>query len=82
MNDIVEHTYKLIEGEHFNMEICFISGCDYIPYMQSEIDDWLIDNMEGRYVYKGVSRYVDNYKNVRIVFNDKEDLMAFKLRWE
>ena len=79
-----EFVCKLIEGEHYNLEVCNVSGCDWVPFIQNEVDDWLSENMKDQYKYAGASRYIDqatNYKNVRIVFKNEEHAMAFKLRW-
>ena len=72
-----------LKEAQFYIDICGISGCDFIIKLQKEIFDWLSENVGYDYPPQTYWISYEDYhdKHPKMVFENEEDAMAFKLRW-
>ncbi|KKN44289.1 hypothetical protein LCGC14_0694940 [marine sediment metagenome] len=86
MNKEFPYLIMLSKPEHYHIELCSLTGQDYVPYMKNEIFDWLDETME-QYVDYIFENNINPYKpepeteKVGIAFVNEADAVAFKLRW-
>ena len=75
-------TFTLEEGNHYHVDICGISGCDWIIYFKLELYGWLRENITYDKFHTNERDFRDCLtRDATLTFDDDEDAMAFKLVW-
>ncbi len=86
MSEEFPYLMMLEKPKHYHIEICSLTGQDFVAYLRQEIFDWLRENLERDvdYAYENnIETNVDlpEVEEVAVAFANEEDAMAFKLAW-
>ncbi len=74
---MIEHIFDV--GENQSLVLNMIAD-DWPPTISPQVTKWMDDNINGS-VFCGIVTIDDYNEGLKFIFNNIEDIIAFKLRW-